>query len=148
MVITKQWNQSVANGSGVVISAIDRVDQDGTAWISIRGKHIPVLYAAKITVAEIESAVSSAAQAVFAITDNNQQAIFLGFLTTTPAQTGLDVTIDGRRTVITAGDEIVLRCGKSSITLTKAGKILIRGAYVSSRSSGVNRIKGGSVQIN
>ena len=33
-------------------------------------------------------------------------------------------------------------------TLTRAGKILIRGAYLLARSSGVNRIQGGSVQIN
>ncbi|MEW5071937.1 hypothetical protein AB1P14_09365, partial [Pseudomonas aeruginosa] len=38
--------------------------------------------------------------------------------------------------------------GKASITLTRAGKVIIRGAYLSSRSTGVNRIKGGSVQIN
>lgn len=58
------------------------------------------------------------------------------------------VVADGKRTVIKAEDEIELRCGQSSITLTKAGKVIIRGAYVLSRSSGVNRIKGGSVQIN
>jgi len=45
-------------------------------------------------------------------------------------------------------DQLVLRCGRASITLTAAGKVLIEGAYVSSRSTGVNRIKGGSVQIN
>jgi len=50
--------------------------------------------------------------------------------------------------VLTAGREITLRCGKASITLTSAGKVLLRGAYLLSRSSGVNRIKGGSVQIN
>jgi hypothetical protein len=55
---------------------------------------------------------------------------------------------DGERIELTADREIVLRCGQASITLTRAGKVLIRGAYVSSRSSGVNRIKGGSVQIN
>lgn len=55
---------------------------------------------------------------------------------------------DGERLVFSAEKEIVLRCGKSSITLTRAGKILIRGAYVLTRSSGVNRIQGGSVQIN
>jgi hypothetical protein len=43
---------------------------------------------------------------------------------------------------------VVLRCGKASITLTKAGKIIIDGAYVSHRSSGVLRLRGGSVQIN
>jgi hypothetical protein len=55
---------------------------------------------------------------------------------------------DGRRLVVSAEQELVFRCGRSSITLTKAGKVLIRGAYLLSRSSGVNRIKGGSVQIN
>lgn len=56
--------------------------------------------------------------------------------------------VDGQRRIIEAKEEIVLKCGKASITLTKAGKIILRGAYVLSRSSGVNRIKGGSVQIN
>lgn len=49
---------------------------------------------------------------------------------------------------LTAAKEITLRCGKASITLTNAGKLILRGAYLLSRSSGVNRIKGGSVQIN
>ena len=55
--------------------------------------------------------------------------------------------IDGERIVLAAKQEIVLKCGKASITLTKAGKVLIRGAYVLNRSSGVNRIKGGSIQL-
>lgn len=56
--------------------------------------------------------------------------------------------LDGERLEFSAEREIVLRCGKASITLTREGKVLIRGAYLSSRSSGANRIKGGSVQIN
>ena len=55
---------------------------------------------------------------------------------------------DGERIELRAEKEIVLACGDASITLTRAGKILIRGAYVLSRSSGVHRIQGGSVQIN
>jgi len=50
--------------------------------------------------------------------------------------------------VLEAGRQLVLRCGKSSLILTRAGKLLLRGAYVSTHSSGVNRIKGASVQIN
>lgn len=60
----------------------------------------------------------------------------------------VEVDADGERILITAAQQLVLRCGHSSITLTKAGKILIQGKYVSSRSSGVNRIKGGSIQLN
>ena len=66
-----------------------------------------------------------------------------------PEQTGqVEVDTDGERLVVTAKEQVVLRCGKASITLTKAGKVLIQGAYLLSRSSGVNRIKGGSVQLN
>jgi hypothetical protein len=60
----------------------------------------------------------------------------------------VEAQANGDRLVFAADEEIVLRCGKASITLTRAGKVLIRGAYLLSRSSGANRIKGGSVQIN
>ncbi|KPF67798.1 hypothetical protein IP84_12735 [beta proteobacterium AAP99] len=60
----------------------------------------------------------------------------------------VEVDADGERLIVSAKQQLVLRCGKASITLTKAGKVLIQGAYVSSRSSGVNRIKGGSIQLN
>jgi hypothetical protein len=60
----------------------------------------------------------------------------------------VQATLDGEQLVFTAENEIVLRCGKASLTLTRAGKVLIQGTYLLSRSSGVNRIKGGSVQLN
>lgn len=60
----------------------------------------------------------------------------------------VEVDSDGERMVVGAKEQLVLRCGKASITLTKSGKVLIQGAYVSSRSTGVMRIKGGSVQLN
>ena len=65
-----------------------------------------------------------------------------------PVPDMVETTLDGERLTFTADREIVLRCGKASITLTRAGKIIIRGAYLLNRSSGVNKIKGASVQIN
>lgn len=60
----------------------------------------------------------------------------------------LEVDLDNEHLVLSAKQSLTLKCGKASITLTKAGKVLVRGSYLLSRSSGVNRIKGGSVQIN
>jgi hypothetical protein len=85
---------------------------------------------------------------------NPERPIVMGVLRTRegwpleekPAQVEADV--DGARMVITAKEQLVLRCGKASITLTKAGKVLIHGTYVSNQSSGVMRLKGGSVQLN
>lgn len=56
--------------------------------------------------------------------------------------------VDGRRLVIEAQDEVVLRCGEASITLRRNGRLAIRGVFIETRARGVNRIKGGTVQIN
>lgn len=63
-----------------------------------------------------------------------------------PGQVQVDA--DGERMIVSAKQELVMRCGRASITLTRAGKVLIRGTHVLSRSSGVNRLKGGAVLLN
>ena len=69
-------------------------------------------------------------------------------LATEENATDKDMIIDGKRVIIEGKEEIVLRCGEASITLTRAGKILIRGKYLLTHADGVNRIRGGSVQVN
>ncbi len=59
-----------------------------------------------------------------------------------------EALVDGKRVVLCADEEVVLKCGKASITLTRAGKVLIQGDYVLSSSTGANKIKGGSIQLN
>jgi hypothetical protein len=58
------------------------------------------------------------------------------------------LVIDAEAIVLEAGRELVLRCGEATVTLRRDGRVVVRGAYVETRSKGVNRIKGGSVQIN
>lgn len=58
------------------------------------------------------------------------------------------IYMDGKQLIMEGHEEIVLRCGEASITLSRNGKISIRGKYLLSRASGVNRILGGSVQVN
>jgi hypothetical protein len=72
----------------------------------------------------------------------------IGALAAAGAARAITARVDGKQVVIDAQDEIVLRCGDASITLRRNGRVVIRGAYVETRSRGVNRIKGGSVQIN
>jgi len=59
-----------------------------------------------------------------------------------------EATVDGKKIVFDARDEIVLNCGKSSIKLFRDGRIIIKGDSVTSRSRYTNKIKGGSVSIN
>jgi hypothetical protein len=60
----------------------------------------------------------------------------------------IETDVDGNRVRLVAKDEIVLECGKASITLRRNGRIIVRGTHVETNSEGTNRIKGGQVQIN
>ncbi len=103
---------------------------------------------ARTLVAICEKAVGQ--QAVMAFEEGDiARPIVLG-LVKTAEPTGGNVTIeaDGDRFVVNAEREIELRCGEASITLTRAGKVLIKGEYVLTRAKGLNRIKGAAVSIN
>jgi hypothetical protein len=60
----------------------------------------------------------------------------------------VDVTADGERMIVSAHRELVLECGKASITLQQDGTVRIVGERILSRSTGPNRVQGGSVQLN
>jgi len=127
----------------------------GVPLVEVQGAHLLDAIPARATIALKPAQIGSELVLCFAARDW-KQPIILGLLVA-PAHVPQDplqsappahVELNGQRLEFTAQNEIVLRCGKASITLTQAGKVLIRGDYVLSRSSGVNRIKGGSVQIN
>lgn len=60
----------------------------------------------------------------------------------------VEVEADGRSLIVSATEQLTLRCGSARITLTHDGKVLIEGRYVCSQSTGVNRVRGGSVHLN
>lgn len=79
--------------------------------------------------------------------EHSDQEVFSQSLS--PNQQNLiPLSLDGETRLIEAKEELVLRCGEASITLSKNGKIAIRGKYILNRATGVNRILGGSVQVN
>jgi len=59
-----------------------------------------------------------------------------------------EAEVDGKRLVIEAEEEVVLRCGDASVTLRRDGRIVIRGLHVETHARGTNRVKGATVKIN
>lgn len=53
-----------------------------------------------------------------------------------------------REVVLSAGETLHIVCGRSSVKLTKDGKVLLRGRDVTSRGLRVNRIQGSTVKVN
>lgn len=77
--------------------------------------------------------------------------VIVGRLQAVPAELPAALThctVDGERVSIQAQRQIELRCGEASIVLTRAGKVLIKGNFVLTRSRGANKIKGAYVDIN
>ena len=138
--------------SGVVVGRLAKVDSTGAPHVDFPGNPHGNTVAARSMVV-VENADAGREVALMFEQADPSRPLLMGVIQQpiieqpTPALPVL-AEADGERVVITAGREIVLKCGKASLTLTRSGKVLLRGAYVSSRSSGVNRIKGGSVQIN
>jgi hypothetical protein len=89
-------------------------------------------------------------EAVLTFEDGDaRRPIILGMIQTgAPRAPLVSAELDGDSLEFSADRQIVLRCGEASITLTRAGKVLIRGKYVLSRSSGVNMVKGGVIHLN
>jgi hypothetical protein len=143
--------------AGVVTGILIGFKDDGqTPLVSYAGQPGSAAVAAA-TVLDLHGAHLNRQVVLMFENGDSRHPVILGLLRTArsgqagpPAESpgSVEVDADGERLMVTAKEQLVLRCGKASITLTKAGKILIQGAYVSNRSSGVMRIKGGSVQIN
>jgi hypothetical protein len=133
------------------------IDAHGVALVDYRGNPsgpLPAVVAVPLDREELQTAAKSHAQAVLLFDGGDPlKPILVGLVKSagpgprTPIQ-ALDVKIDGKSVSFEAQEEIVLRCGKASITLLKNGKLVIRGAFVESHATGTNRIKGASVKVN
>ena len=138
---------------GIVIGRVVDAGADGVTVdhpVNASGVPLPALCTVAVAAADAGREVALAFER-----GDPARPIVLGLIHRPVGETGREegqahagITADGERISLTASREIVLRCGAASITLTRAGKVLIRGASLLSRSTGVNRIKGGSVQIN
>jgi hypothetical protein len=131
----------------VVIGALVGFAKDGVPLVDFLGNQQDNPIPARTTVVLSREAVGREVALLFEGTDP-AKPILIGLIEQPQSLRKVSVERDGERLELTADREIVLRCGDASITLTRAGKVLIRGTYVSSHSTGVNKIKGGAVQIN
>jgi len=143
-----------ARVDGIVIGRLAGIDASGAPRVVFPGTQEDGT-PARAMVGFVEADIGREIALMFEGSDRDKP-VLVGFMYQPQAprkasvfsRSGAQANVDGERLVFSAEREIVLQCGEASITLTRAGKVLVRGTYLSSRSSGTHRIQGGSVQIN
>ncbi len=146
---------SPPRGIGAVTAHLHGFDLDDRPLVGGLTDLPGEIVAARSTVPLMRSHIGSMVVVVFEQGDV-RQPIVLGVLqdqrivaeTSTSTARVVSAQVDDDHLVLSAERQITLRCGEASITLTRAGKVIIRGKHVISRSSGCNKIKGAVVDIN
>lgn len=151
-----------AGVQGVIIGLVTAVDVNGAPSVAFAGNLESLPLKAKTVIPLDSDAIGKEVALMFEQGDISCPMV-MGLLHKPVDKPAIEVTsetlsvsvdtpselvVAGKRIELTGQEEIVLKCGQSSITMTRSGKILIRGKYISTRSAGAHRIKGGSVQIN
>lgn len=96
----------------------------------------------------IDKSMSEEIEVASSIEKNKKLTLSVGDDLSVVHDSSVTIVREGGQCRIESDDELVLKCGKASITLRKDGQLLLRGTHLSSRSTGVNRILGGSVLLN
>jgi hypothetical protein len=138
-------------GSGaageVTIGRVCGLDADGGLLVDYDGNPAGAPLPAIATVAH--DATATGREVALAFLDGDPlRPLALGLVRPRAAPQPAPADAEPEHLVLTAKRDVTLRCGRASITLTRAGKVLVRGTYLSLRSSGMQRITGASVQIN
>ena len=135
---------------------------DGVARVDFEGNRAGPLEA-RVAASIDDNALATAArerqEAVLLFAGKEERPVVLALLRSatphldtalsSPLPAGQKVArVDGRRVEIEGAEEVVLRCGRASLTLRRDGKVELRGVNVVNQAEQVQKIRGGKVQIN
>jgi hypothetical protein len=130
---------------GVTIGIVSAVDSTGSPIVRFQNEEIAAAVVWMPTPPQWADCIGG--RVVLSLLDGDErQPIVLGLLD--PPQ--LRVDADGTPEVlhVESTRALVIECGEAKIVLREDGRIEIRGTHIISRSSGPNKLKGGSVHIN
>lgn len=148
----------MAGVPGVVIGTVEGETQDGQPLVSWGGGIFVSARAVWMAAAPDWSSCKGV-RAVLGFENGDQtRPLLLGLLDSPhPTAPVSEVTEENAGEVrslkpkvlrIESEKELILECGEAKISLRADGRVVVLGGYLLSRSKGINKIKGGSVQIN
>jgi hypothetical protein len=121
----------------ITVGKIASIDGQGRVLVSLgEGRIVPARLSTTVRRAEALEAAASGTPALLLLEDGVEAP---------PILVGL---VRDRLEYPDAHQALTLRCGESSITLRRDGKVIIKGEEIVSRARGTNKVKGAIVKIN
>ena len=147
-------NARLTKVDGIAIGTLVAISGDGRACLSIPDIGLADVWTNSVVALQAHHIGQQVAVAFEA--GDSHRPIVMGVLVggaNTPKQEPAptiqtDIVLDGERVVLTAVNEIELRCGEAALILSADGHIQLRGTYITSQASATQRILGGSVNVN
>jgi len=138
---------------GTVLGTLVDVREPLAPVVEFEGVDGQVVRRSALTTVPIEPSAAGHTVVVMFVYGDPERPIITGQLVpgpTVPKKLTRTKTLvlEGRELVLEADSAITLRCGKASLTLTREGRLELRGTHVISHASGVNRIRGGTIKLN
>jgi uncharacterized protein DUF6484 len=141
--------REVGSLPSTVVAKLAALDGDGGPWV-ILGEGRARARRARTIVALGTSAVGR--EVLVCFSGSVRTPVVIGVVRAAgdpvASEPALDLLVNRRRLVLSADEEVVIRCGQARITLTAGGKIVVEGADLVSSAKRINRIRGGAVRIN
>jgi hypothetical protein len=140
------------------LATLAGIDAERRVLVRLAGAARPVPARVSSTLQLAELQLAAAARADVLVVFGKGKPIVVALLadrlpeppTAAAVDNSVQLSLDGmeRTLTLTAREQLVLRCGQSSITLQRDGRVVVKGTRIETDAEGVNRIKGASVRIN
>ena len=129
----------------VMLGTLTHVEGPGRGQVDVQGASMTARTTLALEAKHVGSQVT-----LLLSEDEPRWPVILGVVlpADAPETPPMEARLDGKRVRLEAKTELVLRCGRASLTLTRDGKVVLRGAEVLQTSTGTHRIQGASVRIN
>ena len=137
-----QMEKTAESSLAAAVGRVVRVEADGNVFVDFPGSALGPIRARLATREPLEAGTAQRVLLVFE-DGSPDLPIVMGTL-----RDSLRQLKPQRVQELDAAEEITITCGKSSITLRRDGRIVIKGTELVSRASRTNKIRGAAVEIN
>jgi len=137
----------------MVLGTIEHLDADGVAWVTHPGVWEPVPARVVVSGPWVAPRLVARTTVLLLLQDDHGPVILghireLGQLCESASVQTTTTNAGQQNVLIEAHESLTLRCGASSLTMRKDGRVVLKGSRLLSRASQGNKIKGASVNIN